>query len=136
MPLDRAHVTVASRVMLPTYPMLAGVLGAGFLFTPEPILLETPIYRSMAHLAPLHFWGAGLLLIAAIQLVALALYQRRGRGLYQYALGLLAVWMAAWAGVCVVAYFGGEASPVAWVWPAFAARCCWASMLSLAAREA
>lgn len=136
MTLRRADVTIASRVMLPTYPVLAGVLGAGFLFTPEPVLLETPIYRSMAGLMPLHFWGAGLLLIAAVQVVALALYRRRVRDLYQYVLGLLVVWMAAWCAVCVVAFFRGEASPVAWVWPAFAARACWASVLSLAAREA
>lgn len=133
MPLDRAHVTVASRVMLPAYPVLAGVLGAGFLLTPERVLLETPIYRTMAGLMPLHFWGAGLLLIGAVQVIALLAMRRQT---YGFTLGLMAVWMAAWSVVCVVSYFRGEASPVAWVWPAFALCACWATQLSLAAREA
>ena len=133
MPLDRRHVTVASKIMLPTYPVLAAVLGAGFLLTPESTLLQTPIYRSMAHLMPLAFWGVGLLVVAAIQVASLVVNRRTT---YSYALGLMVVWMAAWVVVCVVAYFRGDGSPFAWVWHAFAARACWASMLSLAAREA
>ena len=133
MPLDRNHVTIASRVMLPAYPFLASVLGAGFLFTPDSVLLATPIYRSMERLMPLNFWGVGLLVIAAAQVASLLINRR---STYQFALGLMAVWMAAWSVVSVGAYFHGEASPVAWAWPAFAMCACWASMLSLAAREA
>ena len=41
MPLDRAHVTAASRVMLPTYPAFFGGLGAGLLLTPTQRLTSS-----------------------------------------------------------------------------------------------
>lgn len=132
MPLDRRHVTVASRVMLPTYPVLAGGLGIGFLLTPEAELLKTPIYRSMDMLMPLGFWGAGLFVMALAQVAALLVNRRP---VYVASLSIMIVWMAAWAGVDVWSFTQDEASPFAWLWPAFAARCCWASMQSLLAGE-
>lgn len=130
--LARWNVTIASRVMLPAYPGLLGYLGAGFLLTPEAELLETPVYRSMAALMPLRLWGAGLVAIAVAQVVSLLLKKRAP---YAGSLCVVIVWMTAWAAVNIVSYFQGEASPLAWPWPAFAATCCWATLLSLKAGE-
>ena len=132
MPLDRAHVTAASRVMLPTYPAFFGILGAGLVFTPTGRLTATPVFRYVDdHLLDIHLWGVGFLLLAAAFAAALLTHRRR---VYQLALGCAIGWMSLWT-VLAAASAAETGSFTAWAWPAFVGVACWASLVSLETKE-
>lgn len=132
MPLERANVTAASRCMLPTYPAFFGTVGLGLLLTPTTRLTETPAFAYANRVVDIHLWGTGFLILAIGFIATLALHRRRP---YKLALGVAIVWMTLWAAVTVGAAFNDLASFTAWAWPAFIARACWASLISLEARE-
>lgn len=132
MPLDQAHVTAASRRMLPTYPLFFGIVGLGLLLTPLARLIQTPTFRFADGFVSIRLWGAGFLMLAAWFVVALAVKRRRS---FQVALGVGIFWMTLWAVVTLASSFGDLSSFTAWAWPAFIARAQWASMISLETRE-
>lgn len=132
MPLDRAHVTVASRIMLPAYPLFAAGIGLSLILTPLDRLSETPAFRYVAELAPLRLWGAVFLTVAAVLVVALLV---RRRPAYVLGLSLMCMWMLGWAGLLVASAIKEESSWSAWTWPLFVAVACYASLASLLSRE-
>lgn len=131
MPLDRAHVTVASRVMLPTYVVFFGVLGVNYLMANDAAL-NAPALVFAANVMPLPAWG-GLFVACSLMMTAALLMRRRV--LYRFALRMCAVAMVFWAIVIAAASLQGEATPLAAVWSGFVAVACYASDRSLATRE-
>lgn len=128
MPLTRAFVTAASRVMLPTYPPFA--LYIGLVYATDPLgRLEG---SSAFPLLPTALWGAGF--IAAGTVLVAALVVRR-RSLYVLALAPLLVWLLVWAGALAWNAVFGDGSFSAPAFPAFVAVACWATMISLQSRE-
>jgi hypothetical protein len=132
MPLDKAHVTRASRIMLPAYPIFFLAFGLGLLLTPTRVMLATPSFRTAADIMPLPTWGAILVGVAAFQAFALG---GRRRSTYLAALGVGLVCMVGWVLIFAWAAFQGGAPWTAPMWPAFVAVACVASMVSLEARE-
>lgn len=128
MPLDRDHMTVASRIMLPTYVALFTGLGIAAALTPIDRLVATPFFRYANHLMSMRAWGGLFIACGLLMLVALL---RQSRTLYQYALLVCGLSMAVWSVVAVVGIWFEPISFSAWLWPAFATRACWASNKSL-----
>lgn len=131
-PLTRSSVTAASRIMLPTYPIFAGLIGINFVTLGAPIIKDSPALRYATTIADLEVWGYGFLIVASILGISLCLHRRQG---YEVALSVMIVWMTIWACVMVAAAFYGNASPTAWAWPAFVARAGWASLVSVKTGE-
>jgi hypothetical protein len=132
MPLTRHTVTAASRIMLPTYPFLFAGLGINYV-TDADRLDQSPGLRWIdGHLMPLPGWGLVFLGAAALMVVALV---ARRRLLYRFALWMCLLASAAFAVALACAVLFGIASYTAPIWPAFVARCCWASERSLLTRE-
>lgn len=82
MPLDRAHITVASRVMLPTYATIFGLLGLLFLIQ-QPSRTAAPAFapaKMVLHWLPgdpIHAWGVVFLTVAGLEVVAMVVRNRR-----------------------------------------------------------
>ena len=127
------NVTIASRVMLPIYPLFAAGVGLSFVATPLDRLIATPSLRYAQDLVGLRAWGIGYLLVAALLAGALLAGSRR---VYCYGLAVMTLWLAVYAVMVLVSAFTAASSWSAWAWPAFVAAACWASLLSLSAREA
>lgn len=132
MPLTRTNITAASRVMLPTYALFFGAVGLSLVATPQARLHRTPAFEYADRWVDLTLWGTGYLAVAVALVLALALRNRRG---YRTALAAGFVWMIGWAILTLLAAFNGAATYSAWIWPAFIAVACWASLVSLAAGE-
>lgn len=128
MPLDRDHITAASRVMLPAYVALFSVIGAASLFTPLHRLLETPWFRYANHLMSVRAWGLLFLACSVLMVVAMV---RADRWLYRFSLVVCGLSMLVWALMALVGIFFEPISYSAWAWPAFVATACWASDRSL-----
>lgn len=134
MPLARDHITAASRRMLPTYPVLLFVVGLSFAFDTDRALAGSSGLRFADERIPLQVWGGLALTLAALLMVALAI-PRGGRRLYQLVLGAAIVWLGLWSLALLWAALRGQSSWSAWAWPAFGARACWATLLSLEVHE-
>lgn len=132
MPLTRTNVTAASRRMLPTYPLFFGIIGLGLTFTSVDRLIETPAFAYANDFGSIRWWGVGFLVLTVVFTACLLLRRRKG---YQLALGAAIVWMGIWALVTLGSAFYDVASFTAWAWPAFVARACWATLVSLEVRE-
>lgn len=132
MPLDRAHVTVASRVMLPAYPLFMGALGVSFVVAPDRILLKTPTFNFADRLAPLPLWGVMFLLAAAGMTLALLIHRRAA---YQAAIVVAFGAMGWWTILTFASTVAGDASPTAALWPAFVSVALYATYQSLVSRE-
>lgn len=128
MPLDRNHITVASKVMLPTYIIFFGVVGLNFALSQTPRLFESPMLRYANELMSIRAWGGVFLACSAIMLTALIAHHRF---LYRYGLMVCCVSMAVWATVAFAGIFTEPVSFSAWAWPAALAAACWASNRSL-----
>lgn len=76
MPLNRDTVTVASRIMLPTYATVFGLIGALFLLQ-QPSRTSTGAFDAAKDLMPIRVWGIVFLAVAALELAALAVHNRR-----------------------------------------------------------
>lgn len=131
MPLTRTTVTVAQRVMVPVNIAFATALGYAYTFESTQLIKSTA-YRGADDILPLQVWGVGFLGIAAWLSVAAVLGRR---AVFVAGLAWLGVWMVVWAGVFIRVYIEGGATFLAWTFPAYVAAACWASMLSLLARE-
>lgn len=132
MTLTRHTVTVASRVMLPLYPLFAIGVGLSFILTPRPRLVASPALAYADGFVDLQLWGIGFLAVAGILGLALFTHHRRT---YQGALAVMAVWMSFYAATLLVAALKGGATYSAWTWPAFVTAACIASLTSLESRE-
>jgi hypothetical protein len=131
MPLSRATITAASRIMLPTYATLFLSLGVNYLVKP-PRLGDSPALTFADQLLPLQVWGAIFLTAGLLMVTALA---TRRRLLFEYALWLGGLTLAAWAIVFAAAAFRAHVSATAWEWPAFGVAACYASYRSLSVGE-
>lgn len=125
--LTRGEVTTASRIMLPTYVVLFAVIGVNYVAT-GPRLVESPALEYADRFLPLPAWGGMFLAGAVVMVVALLM---RVRLWFRFALWVGIVCLTIWAGLFVAAAVFSNASPSAWVWPAFAAVACFASNQSL-----
>lgn len=132
MPLDRQHVTAASRVMLPTYAGFFAVVGGNWLLTPADRLLASPGLAYADALLTIRAWGALFLGAALLMVAALA---ARHRDAFRAALLFCFFTLLVWAGVMGAAAINGTASPSAPAWPTFIACACLASYRSLTRRE-
>lgn len=132
MPLTRATVTAASRVMLPSYPVLFTALGMNYLADSGRLARSPGLAWIDAHLMPLPGWGLVFLIAATLMVAALLTHHRL---VYRLALWMCLLSTAAFAAAMAGAVAFGTASYTAPVWPAFVACCCWASERSLLTRE-
>lgn len=130
--LTPESVTSASRIMLPTYPLLCLVLAVNYTSSP-PRLMESPALRTADQVLPLPAWGV-MFAVAAVVLLA-GLFSRH-RLTYVAGLVIMCAAMLAWAAVFIYAAVAGSASCTAAAWPAFACAASWASIRSLSTREA
>lgn len=132
MPLTRATVTAASRIMLPCYPALAAWIGLAYLFG-DPSRTNTPSFQVARDLMPMRGWGCVFLAIAVLLLVGYAL---RSRDVTVFVLSMATVAYLMWAAFFVWALLTApDASLVAPAWPLFSALACTASATSIARLE-
>lgn len=131
MTLTRLNVTVAQRVMIPTNIIFAAVLGYAYTFRAAE-LMDSSAYRGANEILPLQAWGIGFIGIAAWLFTATQLHRR---SVYVGGLAWLFAWMLVWTGVFVAVHLRGDATFIAWVFPAYVSAACWASMLTLQAQE-
>jgi hypothetical protein len=129
--LTPGTVTSASRIMLPTYPLLCLVLAVNYSSSP-PRLMDSPALRTADQVLPLPVWGAMFAVAAFVLLVGLLAHHR-----FTYVAGLVVMCaaMLAWTAVFIYAAVAGPASYTAAAWPAFACAASWASIRSLSTRE-
>lgn len=132
MPLDRQHVTVASRIMLPAYLVFFAVLGVASITTPLGRLTRSPMLDYANQIMSLRAWGS--LFVACALLMAFALLTHN-RDRYRYALLLCGFSMTLWTIVAIVGVFAEPISYSAWVWPALVTAACFASDRSLVHQE-
>lgn len=136
MPLTRATVTVASRIMLPTYVLLVVALGLIYLLDPLDNLRGVPALAFPrlvvgGSMAP---WGLIFLSIGAVMGSAFATHSRIW---FCFGLCLCAVTFFLWAGMYVVSLvIDPDTSLTAPLYPLFVSTACAASTFSLLAREA
>lgn len=128
MPLDRAHVTAASRTMLPTYPLFAGGIGLNFVIRGNDLIQAGVFYEVASRIVPLRVWGILFLATALVMVLALA---RRHRLLYQLGLALLVGVLLVWSAVGLMAAIMEVGSYSAILWPGFVITACVASFRSL-----
>lgn len=132
MPLTRANVTVASRVMLPAYTIFFAVVGASLITTPLARLAATPMLRYADTIMSVRIWGALFVACALLMAAALA---RHHRTMFRFALLVCFFSMVLWAVVAILGVFYEPVSYSAWAWPALVAAACMATNRSLAKGE-
>lgn len=132
MPLDREHMTVASRIMLPADALFFAVVGANWLTTSRDRLLASPGLEWADRLLPIKAWGALYILVAVVILAALTQGQRVWCRAALLFAGLITL---GWAALLAVGALVSGVSPSGWAWPAYVACACWASYRSLTVRE-
>lgn len=130
--LTRETVTAASRVMLPTYVIFFGWVGAAYVFTDHTALLVTPALRYADAVLDLRVWGVLALLIAALTLAGIIAEDRH---VTAYALLLGLVCCLVWTGLFICAAVFGGGSPSGGAWPFLGAAACFASYRSVVRRE-
>lgn len=128
MPLDRDHLTVASRITVPTYVVFFTVLGANFLLGPEGRNTSSPMLRYADTLMDIRVWGA---LFLGCGILMLAAMWRHERDLYRFGLLVCALSMAAWTAVAILGIFTEPVSFSAWAWPGAMTAFCLATNRSL-----
>lgn len=130
--LDRAHITRASRVMLPTYAIMYTILGYLFLLQ-RPERTSGEAFDIAKMVLPIHGWGWVFAIVSALEVTAM---WSRKRSMYMAALilgvGLAAFWTVV-LGAAAVASPQVSFTGCVWVGGWVAAQM--ATALSLAARE-
>jgi peptidoglycan/LPS O-acetylase OafA/YrhL len=132
MPLDRANMTVASRIMLPAYVVAFSWIGLNWLITPLERLTESPGLRYLDMNFGLR--ALGLCLILAGLLIAVALATKR-RDMARYALTLAGIGFALLLAAFLLAPFFSDTSPSAGAWPFLGLAACRASYKSVTVHE-
>lgn len=128
---DQLHP--ASKVMIPTYPAFAIVLGSTYCLTPEDVLMRTPAFRYASELLPMPVWGWLFILVGLAQVAILLL--SRSSFAYALLLAVMGMSMVVWALVLAGATLFGQASLSGWLWPLFVAQACRASAKAIGAVE-
>jgi len=82
MPLDRAHVTAASRITLPLYPALYLGVGLAFLLQ-DASRTSGPAFDVAKIIMSIHAWGWVFIAVATLEAAALLTHRR---AIYQLAL--------------------------------------------------
>lgn len=122
--LDRAHMTSASAVMLPFYPIFC--LGYPSTILLDPRAAHLPAFEGIAGALPmwtLTWYGVGVLMLAA-----LALHTRMA---YAFALGVLFAVMCVWFGVFAYAAANADGAWTTVWWPTLGATAAIASLRSV-----
>lgn len=127
MPLDRAHLNGALRVMVPAFVIFFGAIGLNFAINPARLGL-TPMLHYADQLMPLPAWGGLFLGCSIIMAVAMV---RRDRDTYRFGLLVCFLSMGLWTGVAILGAFVQPVSFSAWAWPALIAAACYATNRSL-----
>jgi hypothetical protein len=108
MPLDRGHITVPSRIMLPADFALCVGFGLTYVITPHALAQAAAIQFQGRYL-PLWCWGAFLLAIAALMAIGWA---GRRRMVFAFALALASVTWLVWGATYAAAIFTDGATPL------------------------
>jgi hypothetical protein len=128
MPLDRAHVTVASRVMLPVYAVVSGYIGLCYILSPDARLRGASLAVARM-LLPMPVWGLlALLLSASVVLAILTRSRSLAVGSLCMGAGAYFVWGCFYA---ISIWIDPSASVVSPIWPLLASAAHIASALSL-----
>lgn len=129
MPLTWGNVTVASRIMLPTYATLTAIVGTVYLTDPLHRLDYVHALSAPRMLMPMWLWGLAFLTISAVMLTALA---AKKRARFVFALYLCATTFFLWGCMYAWSIFLDErVSLLAPIYPWFVVICCRASAKSL-----
>lgn len=132
-PLKKDRVTVASRVMLPTYALAFLLLGLNYLITPVNRLSQSPGLKfADGEVMPIQLWGVLFLISGVLSTLALFIHRR---DIFRFALYLGRIVLAIWVVIFLLAALFSDASPTAAIWPWIAMRACKASELSLRKEE-
>lgn len=131
-PLTWGTITVASRIMLPTYILMFTIVGLNFLLTNESRLLQSPGLSYANSIMNIKAWGLMFLFTVVLMVVS---FFSKSRTLFQYALNISALCMFIWTIVLAASAIEGASSPSGWSWPAFIMAACIASTRSLSAEE-
>lgn len=126
MPLDREHVTSASQIMLPSYAVFFGGLGAGYIAGFR--IGQNPMLRYADQIMPLQVWGC---VFVACSLLMVGAMWRHSRMAYRYALNVCALSMFVWMCVAVLGIFYQPVTFTAPLWPGLVMQACRASNRSL-----
>jgi len=131
MPLTKANVTAASRVMLPTYVVMTAVIGLVYLLDPLGRLERVHALTAQRMLMGGQMWPWGLVFLG-LSVVMLAAFRQHRRTWFVFALYGCAVAFLMWAILYAVSIFLDPAtSLLAPVYPLFVVRACRASAKSL-----
>jgi hypothetical protein len=125
-------MTVASRIMLPTYVIVFTWIGGGWLLTPIDRLRATPGLAYLDDIVGLR--AVSLLLLAAGLLIAAALVTGR-RIVARYALTLAGFCFGLLFVALFAAPFFSDTSPAAGAWPFLGLAACRATYKSVTAYE-
>lgn len=131
MTLRREKVTVASRIMLPTYVALTAAFGLIYLINPLGRLDNSPAltYPRMMMGGSMAPWGALFLAIAVTMAAAMLSHWQYG---FLLALCCCAAVFLMWAGMyCASIKVDPNASLTSPIYPLFVVRCCYATTRSL-----
>ena len=131
MPLTKATVTVASRIMLPTYVALTAVIGLVYLLDPCNRLDGIPALTAPRWVMGGQMWPWGLLFLG-LSVVMLAAFNTHRREWFIFALYGCAATFLMWAIMYGISIFlDPTTSLLAPVYPLFVVRACRASAQSL-----
>lgn len=131
MPLTRATVTVASRIMLPAYCLLCAAFGLVYTFDPGHRLNTVPALTFQRQVMGGTMLPWGLLFLGLAVLMVLA-FTRKSRMTFAFALCCCAVTWLLWGGMYAVSVAQEpRASVLAPVLPLFVVAACIASTASL-----
>lgn len=114
MPLTWQNMTVASRIMLPAYVLVAGYIGGCYLLAPDR-RLQGPALAVARHLLTMEMWGVLALGLAGTVVVSL-ITQRRNLVIVALCIGAVAYeFWCVFYGISAVR--DPFASPVTPIWP-------------------
>lgn len=132
--LTRRTVTIASRIMFPTYIVVDALFAFLYIFDPQHRLVANPSLELARMMLPLPVWGIVFATIAA--LMAWGLLAHTGKQRFLFALYtnivVLTVWGCVYLGACFINPNAPFGLPI---WPFTVAVACYASARSLEQRE-
>lgn len=129
MPLIWGNVTVASRIMLPTYVALTAVIGGVYLLDPGDRLNSVHALSAQRILMPMQVWGLMFLVVCAVMVSALLTHRRFW---FVFALYLCGATFLMWSALYAWSVFlDPQTSVLAPVYPVFVVVACRASAKSL-----
>lgn len=140
MPLNRAHTTRPTHIMLPTYVVGYAWFGIGYALTPVALIQASPVLKYAENVMSMTAWGALFAFDAALIAAAVIVGETNPRRAWprtaaMYALMLTFILMAIWTGIVVASTFSGVASFGSGALPFICTMACLASYYSLLRRD-